>query len=203
MDFTILLVILQLIFMEGILSIDNAAVLGAMVVHLPDDRPIVWPTSMRKFGYRMHKLFGNQRTAALRVGLLGAYLGRGIMLFLANLVIQNPWLKLVGAIYLIKLACDNLGKPAEGESDEDAHVHHLEGSRFWNIVLTIEVTDLIFSLDNVVVAVSLSDKLWVVSARCCDRYLDDALRRRSVQLRGGTGTDLEIGRVSAGIQYRY
>jgi tellurite resistance protein TerC len=162
MDFTIALIILQLIFMEGILSIDNAAVLGAMVVHLPDDRPIVWPTSLRKLGYRMHSLLGNQRTAALRVGLLGAYLGRGIMLFLANLVIQNPWIKLVGAIYLIKLACDNLGKPGEGETEEDAHVHHLEGSRFWSIVLTIEVTDLIFSLDNVVVAVSMSDKLWVV-----------------------------------------
>lgn len=162
MDFTIVLIILQLIFMEGILSIDNAAVLGAMVVHLPDDRPIVWPTSLRKFGYRMHSLLGNQRTAALRVGLIGAYLGRGIMLFLANLVIQNPWIKLVGAVYLIKLACDNLGKPGEGETDEEAHVHHLEGSRFWSIVLTIEVTDLVFSLDNVVVAVSMSDQLWVV-----------------------------------------
>lgn len=162
MDFAIILIILQLIFMEGILSIDNAAVLGAMVVHLPDDRPIVWPTSLRKFGYRMHSLLGNQRTAALRVGLLGAYLGRGLMLILANLVIQNPWLKFVGAVYLIKLACDNLGKPGEGESEEDAHVHHLEGSKFWGIVLTIEVTDLVFSLDNVVVAVSMSKELWVV-----------------------------------------
>jgi len=162
MDYTIPLIILQLIFMEGILSIDNAAVLGAMVVHLPDDRPVTWPSSLRRLGYRVNIFLGNQRTAALRVGLLGAYLGRGLMLLLANLVIQNPWLKLVGAIYLIKLGCDNLGRPAEGETDEEAHVHHLEGNNFWSVVLTIEITDLVFSLDNVVVAVTLSKELWVV-----------------------------------------
>ena len=148
--------------MEGILSIDNAAVLGAMVVHLPDDRPVTWPTALRKIGWKLHALLGNQRTAALRVGLLGAYLGRGFMLLVANFVIGNPWLKLIGAIYLIKLACDNLGKPGEGESEEEAHVHRLEGSNFWSIVLTIEIADLVFSLDNVVVAVTLSNKLWVV-----------------------------------------
>jgi len=162
MDLTIPLIILQLIFMEGILSIDNAAVLGAMVSHLPDDRAIVWPAGLRRFGEKIHGLIGAQRTAALRVGLLGAYLGRGLMLIVANFVISNPWLKIIGAIYLIKLACNNLGKPEMGETEEQAHVHHLEKTKFWSIVITIELTDLIFSLDNVVVAVTLSDKLWVV-----------------------------------------
>ena len=41
--------------MEGILSIDNAAVLGAMVVHLPDDEMVTWPTALRKVGYKLHK----------------------------------------------------------------------------------------------------------------------------------------------------
>lgn len=162
MDLSIPLIILQLIFMEGILSIDNAAVLGAMVVHLPDDEMVTWPTALRKVGYKLHKFLGNQRTAALRVGLLGAYLGRGLMLIIATFVMNNPWLKVVGAIYLVKLACDNLGKPHLGETEEEAHVHHLERSNFWKVVLTIEVTDLVFSLDNVVVAVGISDKLWVV-----------------------------------------
>ena len=35
-------IVLQLIFLEGILSIDNAAVLGAMVAHLPTHQPIAW-----------------------------------------------------------------------------------------------------------------------------------------------------------------
>ncbi len=34
------LIILQLIYLEGILSIDNAAVLGAMVSHLPREEPV-------------------------------------------------------------------------------------------------------------------------------------------------------------------
>ncbi len=41
MDWKVVTVILQLIFMEGILSIDNAAY-GCMVTHVPDDLPIGW-----------------------------------------------------------------------------------------------------------------------------------------------------------------
>jgi tellurite resistance protein TerC len=160
MDWVVVSVILQLIFLEGILSIDNAAVLGAMVTHLPDDLPIVWPEGLKKFGKTLHVVLGNQRTAALRVGLLGAYLGRGLMLVLAHFVIDNPWLRVVGAVYLLRLAFNNLGEAEEDEAD--AHVHPLEANRFWGIVVAVELTDLVFSLDNVVAAVALSDKLWVV-----------------------------------------
>ncbi len=160
MDWSLPVIVLQLIFLEGILSIDNAAVLGAMVTHLPDHLPIVWPRALRRLGDSLHPVLGNQRTAALRVGLLGAYVGRGIMLVLASLVVQNPWLKVIGALYLVRLAFDNLGMAEPGESD--AHVHPIEANAFWPIVLTVEMTDLVFSLDNVVAAVSLSDKLWVV-----------------------------------------
>lgn len=160
MDWSIPIVILQLILLEGLLSIDNAAVLGAMVAHLPDDQPIRWPRALERIGQRLHGVLGNQRTAALRVGLLGAYLGRGLMLALAAWVIQYPWLRIIGAAYLIRLAFDNLGQPEPGE--EDAHAHPLEQHSFWMVVLTVEMTDLVFSLDNVVAAVSLSNRLWVV-----------------------------------------
>jgi tellurite resistance protein TerC len=46
--------------------------------------------------------------------------------------------------------------------EQDAHVHPAGTASFWGIVLIVEITDLIFSLDNVVAAVSLSTKLWVV-----------------------------------------
>lgn len=160
MDWTIPVIILQLIFLEGVLSIDNAAVLGTMVSHLPDKDPVPWPKSLRKIGDALHPLLGNERTAALRVGLLGAYLGRGAMLFAASMVSHNPWLKVIGAAYLIRLAFDNLGEAEENEVD--AHTHPVEKVNFWSIVLTIELTDLVFSLDNVVAAVALSDKIWVV-----------------------------------------
>ncbi len=160
MDWSIPIIVLQLIFLEGLLSIDNAAVLGAMVVPLPSDKAIVWPRGMRKFGDALHPILGNQRMAALRVGLLGAYVGRGLMLLLASLIVRNPWLKILGAAYLIRLAFDNLGMAEPGE--EDSHARSVESKSFWSIVLTVELADLIFSLDNVVAAVSLSDKIWVV-----------------------------------------
>jgi tellurite resistance protein TerC len=162
MDFSFIVIVLQLIFLEGILSIDNAAVLGAMVNPLPAHEPIPWPKSMTSFGHSMDKLFGPQRGAALRVGLLGAYVGRGIMLVLASYIIQNPWLKLVGAAYLIKLALDDLSARGFSGMEEDVESNPVKEKTFWATVLSVELMDLAFSLDNVVAAVSLSDKLWVV-----------------------------------------
>lgn len=161
MDLSFLVIVIQLIFLEGILSIDNAAVLGALVLPLPADQAIIWPGPLKKLGDRLHGILGNQREAALRVGLLGAYLGRGLMLFLASYVVQNPWLKFIGALYLIKLAFDNLGMGHE-ELDEEAEMSTAKEKTFWGVVLTVELADLVFSLDNVVAAVSLSDQLWVV-----------------------------------------
>ena len=90
MDFSIFAIILQLIFLEGILSIDNAAVLGTMVVPLSDKEAVPWPKGMTGFGHFFEPVLGSQRTAALRVGLIGAYIGRGIMLVLASFIIKNP-----------------------------------------------------------------------------------------------------------------
>jgi tellurite resistance protein TerC len=160
MDLSIIGIIIQLVFLEGILSIDNAAVLGAMVAPLPTHRSVPWPNALKPLGKILDPLLGTQRTAGLRVGLLGAYLGRGLMLAIASLVIQNPWLKLVGAAYLIRLAFDDLGSASDEE--EDGSSSQLKTKGFWATVFTVELMDLAFSIDNVVAAVSLSDKLWVV-----------------------------------------
>lgn len=162
-DWAIIVVVLQLIFLEGILSIDNAAVIGALVAYLPSDQPIPWPKALQPIGSHLHKLLGNQRLAALRVGLLGAYVGRGAMLFLASFVIRNPWIKIIGAAYLFRLAFDSLSEASEGGSDEDGEtIRPIKTQSFWMTVLTVEMMDLIFSIDNVVAAVSLSNQLWVV-----------------------------------------
>src|SRR5512135_3681895 len=90
----IVTVVIQLIFLEGILSIDNAAVLGAMVSVLPTDKPTPWPKTLQFLQAFTDRVFGMQQAAALKVGLLGAYVGRGTMLVLAAWVIGNPLLKL-------------------------------------------------------------------------------------------------------------
>jgi len=156
------IIIVQLIFLEGILSIDNAAVIGALVSPLPADQPIPWPSSLQRLGEWLHPLVGNQRLAALRVGLLGAYVGRGAMLFLTSFLIHNSWIKLVGAAYLIHLAFDNLEDMVAAGVEDEEEIKPIVTKSFWSTVLTVEITDLVFSIDNVVAAVALSDKLWVV-----------------------------------------
>ena len=158
----ILVIVLQLIFLEGILSIDNAAVIGALVSPLPDNQDVPWPGVLQKLGKMLHPFLGYQRLAALRVGLLGAYVGRGAMLFLTSFLIHNSWIKLIGAVYLIHLAFDNLEDMTSGDSDEDGEIKPIKVQSFWATVLTVEIMDLIFSIDNVVAAVSLSDMIWVV-----------------------------------------
>jgi len=159
---SVVLIVLQLIFLEGILSIDNAAVLGALVSELPDNEPIPWPTALKRFGRRVNKVLGNQRLAALRVGLLGAYVGRGAMLFITSFLIHNPWIRIVGAAYLIRLAFSELGDTTPGVETEAEKQRSLKSTSFWSVVLTVELMDLIFSIDNVIAAVSLSNEIWVV-----------------------------------------
>lgn len=163
MDISAITIIIQLIFLEGILSIDNAAVLGAMVAHLPSDRPIPWPRQLAFLSRWSQRTLGNQREAALKVGLLGAYIGRGLMLALASVIIHVPWLRILGAAYLVYLAFHHFA--------ELYHVHRIEAGDvatprarggFWPTVLAIELADLAFSIDNVIAAVALSDAFWVV-----------------------------------------
>ena len=138
-------VVSSLVILEGLLSVDNALVLAAMVKHLPE---------------RMAKL-------ALKAGLLGAYVGRGAMLFSANYIIHNPWLKLLGGSYLIWLMVSSLAAGGEGEEAEEGEDSGESKSRkakggFWATVLAVELADLAFSVDNVAAAVAMSDQLWAV-----------------------------------------
>ena len=158
----VLSTIVQLIFLEGILSIDNAAVLGAMVSVLPDNLSVPYPAPLGFLQGITDKLFGMQQSAALKVGLLGAYAGRGAMLLLAAWVIRTPSLQVVGALYLVKLAFDHLSQPDQpGEEEVIAERRRLERG-FWLVVLNVELAALAFSIDNVVAAVSLSSHLWIV-----------------------------------------
>lgn len=157
-----LTVILQLIFLECILSIDNAAVMGAMVAHLPEDKTTPWPPALRPFLGWSDRLLGHQKAAALKVGLFGAYAGRVLMLGLATFIMQAPWMQILGALYLIHLAADHFAKVHMSSQESEAESHRARGG-FWSVVLALNLADMAFSLDNVVAAVALSDKFWVVA----------------------------------------
>jgi len=131
-------ILLSLIVMEGLLSVDNALVIAAMVSHLP----------------------GKQKKWALTAGLMGAYVGRGMMLFFAAWLYENEWVKTAGALYLIYLGVSNVTRKAQAARDPQSSAPFNRG--FWKTVAFVEVADMIFSIDNVVVAVALSPKISVV-----------------------------------------
>jgi tellurite resistance protein TerC len=164
----LIIILAQIIFLEVVLSLDNAAVLGTIVLGLPADQCVPWPRGLRRLGRLLDPLLGYQRTAGLRVGLLGAYTGQALMLIMASFIIRNPWLQLVGAAYLLKMSVGALGageKDAEDEEATPAEKEEHKASRqkgFWATVVMVELMDLAFSLDNVVVVVSISPQLWLV-----------------------------------------
>ncbi|MDE1171195.1 MAG: hypothetical protein PW734_08325 [Verrucomicrobium sp.] len=125
----------SLVVIEGLLSVDNALAVAALAKRLPVA----------------------QRKHALTLGMGGAYLFRFVALLLASWVIRNEWVKLLGAAYLVYLMCVELGRAGK-DGAEGAHV----AARFWPTFFAIQWIDLTLSLDNVVAAVALSPKLWVV-----------------------------------------
>lgn len=159
----ILGIVVQLIFLECILSIDNAAVMGAMVAHLPDDQSTPWPARWKPALHWADRLLGNQRTAALKVGLIGAYAGRVLMLILASIIIRHGWVQILGAIYLLHLAIQHFVHQYRHSRAADDEEHRFVQKRgFWGVVVALNLADLAFSIDNVVAAVALSDRLWAV-----------------------------------------
>lgn len=161
MVWSTVVIILQVIFLEGVLSIDNAAILSSMVSHLPDHELVPWPKWLMPFERGLNKVFGFQRSAALRVGLFGAYAGRALMLLIVSFIIQNPWLKLIGGLYLIRLAVEDLSKHGIG-TEADSHPLPSKSLGFWAVALNLNLMDMAFSLDNVVAVVSLSDHIYII-----------------------------------------
>src|SRR4051812_5314235 len=131
-------IILSLIVIEGLLSVDNALAIAALASHLPRQ----------------------QRKLALRLGIIGAYAFRGVALLLATWIIDNAWLKLIGAAYLIYLMCSHLGSSGEEEHPDLAPLRKKPG--LWMTIVQIELMDLSLSIDNVVAAVVMSPRFWVV-----------------------------------------
>ena len=143
-----LLVILNLIVIESLLSVDNAAVLATMVLDLPKE----------------------QRERALKYGIIGAYVFRGICLMVAGWLVKVWWLKPLGGLYLLYLAINyfinkNKDKEDEAVDKNSSWIYRstvgVLGS-FWSTVALVEVMDLAFSIDNVFAAVAFTDHMFLI-----------------------------------------
>lgn len=144
-----LMIIFNLILIESLLSVDNAAVIATMVLDLPPD----------------------QRKRALRYGILGAYVFRGLCLIFAAWLIKIWWLKPLGGLYLIYLSLDYFRRRATPAKDDDLlnkeTTWYFKLTRglvgpFWATVIAVEVVDLAFSLDNVFAAVAFTDNIYLI-----------------------------------------
>jgi YkoY family integral membrane protein len=131
-----------LVALEGLLSADNAMVLAVLVLGLPKA----------------------QQKKALRYGILGAFFFRTIATLLAVYLIKVDWVKLLGAGYLMYLTYRHF---SSGESSEQRRAHKPAEpafglSAFWATVVKVELTDIVFAIDSILVAVAMSPKRWVV-----------------------------------------
>ena len=142
-------VIFSLIILESLLSVDNAAVLATMVMDLPKE----------------------QRGKALKYGIIGAYVFRGLALIFATILIQFWQLKIIGGLYLLYLAFDYF-MSKRTKTEEDDTINKSEKwyykitvgflGQFWATVAAIEVMDLAFSIDNVFAAAALSKNIILI-----------------------------------------
>lgn len=132
-------VIISLIIIEGLLSVDNAMAIAAMASKLPK----------------------HQQKLALKLGIIGAYGFRALALLFVAWIANNPWVKIFGALYLIYLMCEHFVQEEE-EVDGETGAKVVVAKGLVATILSIELMDLSLSVDNVVAAVALDKRLWVV-----------------------------------------
>ena len=134
-----------LVILEGLLSADNALVLAVLVLGLPK----------------------SQQRKALRYGILGAFAFRILAILFAAHMIRLAWVKLLGGAYLLWLPYRHFHRQSGNPHDRRriAPARPWLGlSPFWGTVAKVELTDIVFAIDSILVAVALSSKLWVIIA---------------------------------------
>ncbi len=136
------LTIALLVALEGLLSADNAMVLAVLVLGLPR----------------------REQKKALRYGILGAFAFRTAAIVLASHLIQIVWVQLIGGLYLLNLTYQHFfgSATAEERRRPKAARPWLFMTAFWATVVRVELTDIVFAIDSILVAVAMSNKLWVI-----------------------------------------
>ena len=136
------LTIALLVLLEGLLSADNALVLAILVLGLPRE----------------------QQQKALRYGIVGAFVFRIMATLLAIHLLALTWVKLIGALYLLWLSYQHFFGHASGQERRAIKPAQawLGLSAFWATVVKVELTDIVFAVDSILVAVAMSNKTWVI-----------------------------------------
>jgi YkoY family integral membrane protein len=131
-----------LVVLEGLLSADNALVMAIMVLGLPK---------------RQHR-------KALQYGLIGGFALRIAATLLAVYLIRIAWVKLLGGLYLLYLTWEHFTQAggAEARRTPPKAKPAFGLSALWATIVKVELVNLAFSVDSILVAVAMSPKPWVV-----------------------------------------
>ena len=137
-----LLTIGLLVALEGLLCADNAMVLAVLVLGLPKA----------------------EQQKALRYGIVGAFAFRVLAILLAVYLIRIQVVMLIGAAYLLWLPYHHFAGAQDTASRRSpkAASSWLGMSPFWSTVAKVELTDIVFAIDSILVAVAMSNKTWVI-----------------------------------------
>ncbi len=147
--------ILLLVMMEGLLSADNALVLSNFARKMKDPE---------------------ERKKVLYYGMVGAIAFRALFIGLGTFVLKLWILKVVAAIYLLKMVFDHFkGEDTADDNDnavidkyENTWFHKVIGlfgiklSPFWAVVVSIEFMDLAFSVDSITASLAVSNSFWIL-----------------------------------------
>ncbi|MEH2120317.1 TerC family protein [Nostoc sp.] len=131
------IVLLILIFLEAVLSADNAIALAAIAQGLEDKE---------------------LERKALNFGLVVAYVLRITLILTATWVQQFWQFELLGAAYLLWLVFQHF----TSQQDEDEQHHEPRFNSLLQAIPVIAFTDLAFSLDSVTTAIAVSQEKWLV-----------------------------------------
>lgn len=131
-----------LVVLEGLLSADNALVVAIMILGLPR----------------------RQQKQALRYGLVGAFAFRIVATLLAIYLIRLVFVKLLGGLYLLWLAYSHFFRSgnARERGKPRAATSWLGMAPLWGTIVKVELVNIAFSVDSILVAVAISKKTWVV-----------------------------------------
>lgn len=153
------LIVVTLVIMEGLLSTDNALVLGNMVRVLPDKA---------------------DQKKALLYGLWGAVGFRAICIGAWHWIAQVDWLlwgiQVLGGLYLAKMAFGHFIGSDKADDDNDGIPDAYEGnwlqrllakfgirlSQLAQVIIAVELMDITFSSDSILAAFALSTNFWVL-----------------------------------------
>lgn len=132
------MIILSLVLIECLLSVDNAIVLAAQTQKLPT------------------KL---EQEKSLFYGLWGAYVFRFLLIGIGTYLINLWEIKVIGAAYLLYLSLAHFWKMAHPDNHKNKKKQHkfkLPISMFWQVVISIEAMDVVFSVDSILASLAVS-----------------------------------------------